>query len=292
MNRLSCTLLWMALLATGCRQPADVELVDDDRSSNLEAYPVALPDTDFVASAIDSTGVLPDDQVRFTGSFVINAVTWDAGGVTKSIAYSRVFVADSAIRVLGRLIGFQGSDVGTVTLNGALMFKIAHRVSAAKIFNRDSVLIHGVEYLADLTDSYLPDHQYTWLVTNRLVPVFTVSTETPERLSVISPKGGTIHLRTQDLPVRWSGGKGKMAIIVSVHDPVLKKTRPLVELRVLTNNGRAVIPAKLLTLLPSHTTFVLTFVLANRKETLILQPVSGKILAQAAFVYNTFIELR
>lgn len=52
------------------------------------------------------------------------------------------------------------------------------------------------------------------------------------------------------------------------------------------------IPAKLLTQLPRGTTFVLTFVLANKKEVQVSQPVPGKIFAQAASVYNCFIELR
>ena len=292
MNRLSCAFLCVVLFAAGCRQPSDVELVSEENTTNLEAYPVVLSDTNFVAISVDSTGVLPDDQMRFNGSFVINAVTWDAGDVLKSIAYSRVFVADSTVRVLNRLVGFQGSDIGTVSLNSNLMLKIAHRISLSSIFNRDTAIVRGVQYLADLTGSYQPDHLYTWVVTNRLVPVLTVALETPEHLSVISPRGGTTHLRSRNLPIQWTGGKGKMSIIMSVYDPVRKRTRPLLDLRVRTNNGRAVIPSKLLTQLPSGTTFVLTFVLANKKESQILQPVPGKILAQAAFVYNSYIELR
>lgn len=292
MNRISCALVCALLLAAGCRQPSDVELVSDENTTNLEAYPVVLSDTDFVAISVDSTGVLPDDQMRYNGSFVINAVTWDAGDVIQSVAYSRVFVADSNVRVLNRLVGFQGSDIGTVTLNSNLMLKIAHRISLSSLFNRDTVIVRGVQYLADLTGSYQPDHLYTWVVINRLVPVLTVELETPEHLSVISPRGGTTHLRSRNLPVLWTGGKGKMSIILSVYDPARKRTRPLLDLRVRTNNGRAVIPSKLLTQLPSGTTFVLTFVLANKKESQILQPVSGKIMAQAAFVYNSYIELR
>ena len=292
MNRTSCALVCALLLAAGCRQPSDVELVSDENTTNLEAYPVVLSDTDFVAMSVDSTGVLPDDQMRYNGSFVINAVTWDAGDVIKSVAYSRVFVADSTVRVLNRLVGFQGSDVGTVTLNSNLMLKVAHRISLSSIFNRDTVIVRGVQYLADLTGSYQPDHLYTWVVINRLVPVLTVELETPDHLSVISPRVGTTNLRSLNLPGLWWGGKAKMSIILSVYDPALKRTRPLLDLRVRTNNGRAVIPSKLLTQLPSGTTFVLTFVLANKVESQILQPVSGKIMAQAAFVYNSYIELR
>ncbi|HSQ76905.1 MAG TPA: hypothetical protein VLT13_15190 [Bacteroidota bacterium] len=86
MNRTSCALVCALLLAAGCRQPSDIELVSDENTTNLEAYPVVLSDTDFVAISVDSTGVLPDDQMRYNGSFVINAVTWDAGDVIQSVA--------------------------------------------------------------------------------------------------------------------------------------------------------------------------------------------------------------
>ncbi len=285
-------LLYATLLVAGCRQPSDIELVPDEDASNLEVFPVALPDTNIVTSSIDSTGVLPEDQVRYAGTFVINSVTWDAGGVPRTLAYSRVFFADSVVRVLGRHVGFMGQDVGTVTLNNAIMFKLPHRISVGNIIGRDTSVVRGVEYLADLTSSYRSDWQYSWVVISRLVPVLTVTAETPENLTVVLPRGGTIHPRKDDLPVRWVGGKGKMSIIVSVYDPFQKKAKPLLELRARANNGRGVIPAKLLTQLPTGTTFVLTFVLANRKEIQISDPLSGKILTQAASVYSSFIELR
>jgi hypothetical protein len=37
---------------------------------------------------------------------------------------------------------------------------------------------------------------------------------------------------------------------------------------------------------------VLTFVLANKTVTTVTQPVSGRVLSQAAAVYNVFVELR
>lgn len=292
MKRIAGIIVCAVFLAHGCRQPSDIELVSDESTDNLEAIPVVLSDTSYVAASIDSTGVLPDDQLRFAGSFVINSVTWDAGSISKSIAYSRVFFADSVIRVLGRKIGFHGQDAGTVSLNGSVMLKLPHRISARKIFNRDSVLVSGVEYLAGLTDEYQPDRQYTWVVTKNLASILTVGTETPAQLTVSAPRGGTIHSRMRDLPVRWSGGKGSLSIIVSVYDAAQKTSSPLLNLRVRKNSGSAVIPSRFLTMLPPNTTYVLTFVLANRKEIQVLQPLSGTVLTQAASIVNSYIELR
>lgn len=283
---LSCA----ALLMAGCRQPSDIELDGDETSSNLEAYAVSVPDTNIAVSSVDTTGVLPADEIRMAGVFMVNAVTWDAGTVKKSVAYSRAFFTDSLVRIGDKPVGFLGRDVGSVTLNGNLMVKVPHRILLRNVM--DSSLVRGVEYLTDLTGGYQHDQRQTWVVYNRLVPVLTVQEETPEALTVTAPRGGTIHPRSQKLPVAWTGGKGKMSVIISSYHPITKRTRPLLELRVRTNNGRAFIPPQVLTQLPRGEMFVLTFVLANRTERSVTQPVNGRVLTQAAAVYNIFIELR
>lgn len=292
MNRVLMFLFGITLILGGCRHPSEVELADDAAGSNLEAFAVSLPDTNIAVNSVDSTGVLPGDEVKAAGAFLINAVTWDAGTMKRSIAYARAFFADSIVRVSGHTVGFVGRDVGSVVLDGALMVKVAHRIPVLRTVKPDSVLVRGVEYLADLTGSYQHDRQYTWTVINRLVPILTVSERTPEALAVLAPRGGAIHARSKDLPISWNGGKGKMSVVISSYEPVLKRVRPLLELRVRTNNGRAFIPSKLLSQLPARTTFILTFVLANRTDSVIAQPVSGKIISQAAAVYNVFVELR
>jgi hypothetical protein len=292
MKHLLLLLCGITLIYGGCRHPSEVELSDDTTGSNLEVFAVSLPDTNIAVNSIDSTGVLPGDEVKASGAFIINAVTWDAGSTKKSIAYARAFFADSVVHLSGHTVGFLGRDVGSVVLDGALMVKVPHRIPLLLSLRSDSVLVRGVEYLADLTGSYQHDRLYTWTVISRLVPILSVQERTPEALAVLAPRGGAIHSRNNALPISWNGGKGKMSVIISTYDPTKKTLRPLLELRVRTNNGRAVIPSKLLSQLPPRTTFVLTFVLANRTESVITQPVSGKILSQAAAVYNVFVELR
>lgn len=292
MKRVLMFLFGVALVLGGCRHPSDVELADDAAGSNLEVFAVTLPDTNIAVNSVDSTGVLPGEEVKATGAFLINAVTWDAGTTKRSIAYARAFFADSVVRISGRSVGFIGRDVGSVVLDGALMVKVPHRIPVLRVVSPDSIVVRGVEYLADLTGSYQHNHQYTWTVINRLIPILTVKEQTPEALAVLTPRGGAIHSRSKDLPISWDGGRGKMSVIISSYEPVLKRVRPLLELRVRTNNGRAVIPSKLLSQLPARTSFILTFVLANRTESVITQPVSGRVLSQAAAVYNVFVELR
>lgn len=286
------TLVCVALILGGCRQPADIELVSDDELNNIEVFPVSLPDTNITVASVDSSGILPQDQVRFAGFFTITSITWDAGIAKESIAYSRVFFTDSTVRALGRTVGFLGRDIGTVMLNGNLMFKIPHRIPASRIFNRDTVITSGVEYLADLSSSYQSDHVYIWSITKNLQPVYTTLIESPEQLTVLTPRGGGIYSRSHNLPVTWAGGKGKLSVVLSRYDPVARQARPLLEFRIRANNGKAVLPAKLLSQLPKHTRYVLTFILANKREGQVTQPLPGKVFVQAASVYNTFVELR
>ena len=292
MKRLLIVVGLISLILGGCKHPSEVELVDESATTNLEAFAVSIPDTNIVTASVDSTGVLPEEEVKASAAFLINMVTWDAGTPTKTVAYSRAFFADSLVNMSGSTVGFVGRDVGSVLLDGALMFKIPHRIAVVRSILADSVLVRGVEYLSDLTGSYQHDHTYTWTVINRLQPVLTVTEQTPEALAVLAPRGGAIHSRAVNMPISWNGGKGKMTVIISTYNTVKKKARPLLELRVRTNNGRAVIPSKLLSQLPSGTTFMLTFVLANKTTTTVTQPVSGKVLSQAAAVYNVLVELR
>lgn len=292
MKRLLVVFSLIALIMGGCKHPSDVELVDETAAANIEVFSVSIPDSNIVTASVDSTGVLPEEEVKAAAAFLINAVTWDAGTVKKSVAYSRAFFADSVVRLSGSTVGFVGRDVGSVVLDGALMVKVPHRIQVLRSIFADSVIMRGVEYIADLSGSYQHDHAYSWTVFNRLQPVLTVGERTPEALTVLSPRGGAIHSRKSNMPITWNGGKGKMSVIISYYDIVKKKARPLLEVRVRTNNGHAVIPAKLLSQLPSGTTFVLTFVLANRTVSTVTQPVAGRILTQAAAVYNVFVELR
>ncbi len=286
-------LLLIGLLTiAGCQQPADIALTPDIADDNIEVHAIVLPDSNIVVSSVDSSAVLPDDQVRYDGSCVINSVTWDAGTAVVTAAYSRVFFADSLVRVLGRKVGVGGLDVGTLTLNGSVMLKVSHRIPVDRFFGHDSSVVRGVEYLMDLTHTYQADHTYSWTVYSHLSPVLNVVIDTPEPLSVLSPRGGAVLPRNKNAEILWKGGKGKLSIILSQYDPALKRAKPLLELRVKANTGRAVLPVKLLAMLPAQRNFVLTFILANKKETPVSQPAPGTILVQAASVYNSYVEVR
>jgi hypothetical protein len=283
----------IGLLLVGCQHPADVELQLEKNTTELEVLPVARPDTLFVVNAVDTTAVLPSEQMSFVGQFIVNEVTLDAGpGKADSFAYARVFVSDSAVRFLFRQVGYNGVDLGAVSLNGLAMVKVSHQVTVRSLLLRDTVLTRGVEYLSDLSRTYQHGAPYTWSALNTSSGALSVSILAPGRLDVLSPQGGGVFSRAKDLLLRWRGDGSRLQIIVSIFEPLTRKSIPILELRPRANTGTALLPASVLQQFPRAPFYVFTFILSNRKELGFIQAQPGKVLVQAATIYNSYIELR
>ncbi len=283
----------IAVLLAGCQQPADVELQTEKSITALEVVPIVRPDTLFVTSAVDTAAVLPSEQVAYAGQFVVNKITLDAGpGKVDSFAYSRVIVSDSTVRYLLRLVGYNGVDLGTLLLNGTAMVKVPHQITVRSVLVRDTVLTRGVEYLADLSRTYQPSALYTWSAPSTSTGALNVSIPSPAKLDVLSPRGGGVYSRDRDMLLAWSGTGGQIQIIVSIYEPLTKKSIPILALRPKVNTGKGLLPASVLRQFPRVPFYVFTFILFNRKEMVFLQSQAGRVLVQAAAVHNSYVELR
>ncbi len=283
----------IALLIAGCQQPADVELQAEKDITALEVVPIVRPDTLIVTSAVDTAAVLPSEQVSYVGQFVVNSVTVDAGaGKVSAFAYSRVLVSDSTVRYVLRPVGYNGVDLGTMLLNGTAMLKVPHAITVKSLLTRDTVLTRGVEYFADLSRTYLPLTLYVWSAPTTSTGALSVNIPAPGKLDVLSPRGGEIFSRDQGMLLQWNGTGGQLQIIVSVFDPLTRRTLPILALRPRGNTGRGFLPASVLQQFPRASFYVFTFMLYNRKELTVLQAQAGRVLVQAAAVYNSYIELR
>jgi hypothetical protein len=280
-------------LAAGCEQPSDIELNSDPQQASLEVIPLKVPDTLVAVSPIDTSGVLPLDQLDFWGRFLVHHVTVDGGpGNRASFAYSSVLMSDSVVRSGGMTVGFSGISLGMLTVNGIPMVEIPHRIRLRRLLQSDTVWTSGVEYLADLSATYAPDADYIWTSNSIRYGRFDLSIRAPEDLAVLKPVGGTIYSRDRDIPLAWVGGKGVLTIILSAYDRVTKRVHPLLELRPNRNTGRALIPSSLVRQLPKRQDFVFTFILSNRREISLTQASRGRILVQAASVFSTYIQIQ
>ncbi len=286
------TYLLLGLAITACEKPAEVEIRPD--SDDIEVSAIANADTNYAAAQVDSGGVLPGDQLRFAGRLTIAKITYDTPTQVQSFAYSRVLFEDRRrpVQFLGRRFGFHGFNLGQVLLNNDAMVRIPHRVEVRRLFG-DSLVIAGFEYVADLTTSYQSAQQYTWNVSSPdSVNPFSVGVHTPSDLTVHHPRGGAIISRNEDLRMRWTGS-GNLTIIISGYEPATGRTRPFLKIHPRVNRGSAVIGSKFLRVLPQRFRyFTFTFVLANRNETVVVGQYDGSVLAQAACVYNSYVELR
>ncbi len=281
------------LLFPGCQKPSEVEVtLDPAGESALEIFTVALGDTNIV-SDFDSTAILPDEQARFAGRLTVGQVTHDGGTTVRSEVFSRAVFEnrDRPVRFLGRVFGYHGMNLGAVLLDGASMNQITHRVRVRRLVG-DSLVAAGVEYAADVSP-YQPNHNYAWNVSSPdSIDPFTVSIVSPNEITVQSPAGGTVVRRDRDLLLRWNGS-GNLSIVISGFEPVTHRVKPFLHVRPRVNHGSAVLSKRVLQLLPSRFRYyVFTFVLSSRNESTVVGGFQGRVLVQAASMYNSYVELR
>jgi hypothetical protein len=293
MKRITIPVLILAL-AAGCQQPSDIEVVPESGpQSGVEIVPVVVPDTSGNSSWSDTTAILPQDQSRFTGSFLLNRVTHDTGSGRVTFALAQAFFPDSIVRLGGRNAGFAGRDFGGILFDGSLMSRVPHVIQGKSNVGLDTALVRGVAYVANATNSYAANRSYLWVLNPAAGRIVSVTATTPDLLVVHAPLGGTRVSRARDLELRWTGANGRMDIVISMYDPVRRKSRPILTLNPDANAGRAVLPARLLAALPAVSRiYVFTFILSNRQESIAIPQYPVRAYARAADVYNSYVEVR
>lgn len=276
----------LGLLVAGCQKPNQVELTDDD--SALEVEIVENSDLNLERTPVDSAAILPKDEDKFAGQIYLSAVKTQSARGVESRLFSKVLFEDRTLPVqdsIGRRRGFSGINLGilgSVKINGQLMFERPHRVGNT---------VGGVEYVRELS-SIQPRERVTWQIASLQIGTFESAINTPELLQVYSPVGGAVIPKNQDLELRWTG-KGEMMIILSTgrFDGSAFVTTPIVNARVKKGEGRARLSKKVLRALPDAAAYVFTFVLLNREEKVALGRFNGKVLVQASSIYNSVVTL-
>lgn len=285
MKMLAFIVLVFGLSFAACNKPAPVELQPDESEGILEVASVVQGDSEFALTSVDSSAMLPEDQLKFAGLLHTVHVVFDGGQRVIDTAYARALFENRTrpVRLAGRIIGYYGINLGPVRLNSAFLFPILHRVG-----RHDSVA--GIEYIRDVTALYQPRTVYTWSAAPDSIGPIAVSIETPEDINIQSPRGGTIISRDRDLVLSWTG-QGNLFFVISAYDLPARKSKPIFQVKVRDGSHRAVLSSKILRLLPPQRMYVFTFAMANKKE---IAPVGfqGRVLVQATSVYNSYVELR
>ena len=280
--------------AAGCQKPDPIIMDSGERTERVvEVTPIAQPDTNQTQTSVDTTGVSPLDAARFGALVLIANVEYDGGVLgAHTESFSSVFFADRDKPLIfnGKTLGFFGMDLGlAITINGLPMIRLPHRIPYPGMI-RDTVT--GYIYAKDLAGVHQPNTVFRWDVPlASAIGAFNVSITTPDNVQVLAPAGGSVLSRNRDLLMRWTG-QGNLNVVISVVNPLTKKTRPLMNLHPRLNTGRALIDARILQLLPPERFFVFTFIIANKYERLVVGPYPGLILVQAASVHNSYVEFQ
>lgn len=285
MKQVSIFALFLLLTACGCQHPTEVDVTQD--GEQVDVIPLAAADTSAYENAIDSAAVTPEDEARFPGFMLFTRATFDHGSILVSKTLSKVVFTDTSRPYLfrNRPVGYFGFMIMRpaslpLTINGSAMLPVPHVVRGEPF---------GTEYVGEVNSA--PGSVLTWRAGADIFGAIDVSVQTPPAISVSSPAGGSVIPRSEDLVLRWNGA-GAMTIYVSARDSITGKSQPVLKLTPLVNIGHARIPVKVLRALPHDRYFVFTFVLANRKEGALVTRFKGIVLAQAASVYNSYVELR
>jgi len=282
----------LCVVVAGCQRRDAVVVDPGDNFPPLEATSLPGGESKDAISSVDSNGVLPSDAANFSGFLLVNNVTYDAGNGVHSDAYAAVYFGDYDKPLLynTRTIGYYGIEVPGITINNLPLLRIPYRLRYAD-FVRDTTF--GFVYLRGLNATYQAGTDYFWQApVQTSMGSFSAQIRTPDNVRVLSPAGGSVLSRDKEILLQWIGN-GDINIVVSVWNPVNGKTRAILNLRPRLNQGRAAIDPRLLQVLPKDQRFfVFTFILANRHDRLEVGQFHGKILVQAASVYNSYVQLQ
>ncbi len=296
MKRVSVTALLLLLAAAGCNHPTQVDVnpPGPPPDSPVDVTPVVVRDTSTYQNDLDSSAVTPDDQARFAGFLLVTRTTFDDGSPLVSRAVAKAVFNDAGrpLRYMGKTFGYWGVNIrpalaAPLTVDGVALAPAVHvlRVMGMPV-------PFGTEFRRELDFTRARnDTAYNWRATTDSIGAVNVSIQSPGPLTVLSPAGGSRLSRDQDLKLKWEG-TGNITIYLSVIDGFSKRLRPVLMLSPLQNTGRAQVPAKVLRTLPPQQSYVLTFVIANRKEGLAVGTYGQNVLVQAASVYNCYVQIR
>jgi len=275
----SCFLVLLA----ACEPPAEVQLIKED--NGVEVTSLVLGDTTFALSQIDTNGVLPREELAFSGTFVVNNVQHDDGQGVRVASFARAIVMDrnKPVQIGDRTFGYHGADLGSLYLSGNPMVRREHRVPVS-----DLTVAAGFEYGKPEGLVYEPSRTYIWTADS--IGGIGVPVDAPGLLMVQSPIGGSTISSDADLELRWTS-EGDVVIVISMFQR-FAKVRPMLQIKP-RGHGSAVVPAKVLQLLPRDHLYFFTFIQANRREVSVTHPfLTGIVLVQAASVYNSVVVLR
>ena len=287
-------LLWLV----GCQENSPVELALDQSTSALEVKVLpAIDSTLIVDASVDTSGVMQQEEQSYPATFLVNGVKTDLGASRSSFSYSRILLNDkrSPIRELGKVIGYLGLDVGTAKVNMVDLPKTLRPYRTWTSFSPGYNA--GRAYTSVDRDNqptgnfaYAASQRYRFVADGRAsVSPFELEISSPEEITVLEPKAGSVVFKGDDLQIRWSGRRGdSFRVLISSFDARSNvPVKPLLQIDVKEGSNSITLPAKVLKSLQANSDgrYLFSFISMNRSVASV-PGYTEKVLVQAASIHN------
>ena len=297
--------VFAALWIVGCQEQLPVELTADQSAAALEVKVLpAIDSTLIVEASVDTSGITQSEEQTYPATFLVNGVKSDLGTSRTSFSYSRILINDlksGITNIEGKLIGYNAIDVGLAKVNSVALPKLARPLrtytsflpgynagSAYTLVDKDDAPI------ADFT--YAPRQHYRFVAAGRgSVSSFELGIDSPEEVTIVEPRAGSVVFRDKDLQIHWDGKAGaSFRILVSSFDPESNvAVRPLVQVDVKEGSNSITIPSMLLKGLRANSDgrYLFSFISSNRNVVRIAG-YKENVLVQASSIHNVLLWLR
>lgn len=305
MRRFSFVLALSAVLwLVGCQDKLPVELTLEQSAAALEVKVLpAIDSTLIVDASVDTSGVLQWEEQSYPATFLVNGVKTDFGGYRSTFSYSRILLNDkrSPIKNFGKVIGYLGLDVGKAKVNSFDLPKTYRpfrtwssflpQVNAGPAY---TLVDQDNQPIANFT--YASGQRYRFVADGRgAVSPFELAIQSPEEVTVLEPRAGSIVFRSENLQIRWSGKCGEsFRVLVSSFDARFTvAVKPILQVDVREGSNSIVLPAKVLQSLKASADgrYLFSFISSNRSEARI-PGYPENVLVQAASIHNVLLWLK
>jgi len=291
------------VLLGGCHDKMPLEVTSTQPADHLEVASLQPSiETSLAKSTVDTTGVLNTEQSKYFATMFVSGVKYDVGSARQTVSYSSVTFSDKNYPVErdGRKLGFRGIDLGRVQLNGMQMIGVqryVHLFSFPIPGGRDTAV--GPSYvLANRNGAganefhFHGTSKFKWDVSGGIpISPFSVAIQTPDEITITSPKSTSTISKNEDLRVRWTGKPESFRIVISALRT--SDIQPILQINIKKLDGNITIPAKILGLLPTDTfpTFLFSFI-SSRTGEYVVSAFSEKVFVSASSVHDVVLTLQ
>jgi hypothetical protein len=265
------------VLLGGCHDKMPLEITTTQSADDLEVASLQPSvETSLSRSTVDTTGVLNTEQSKYFATMLVSGVKYDAGSVRQTVSYSSVAFTDKnhPVELDGRTLGFRGIDLGRVQLNGMDMIRVQRYIHLVGFpISGGDTAVGPLYVLAnrngeDAKDfNFRGNSKFEWAVSgSTLITPFSVPIQTPDEITITSPRSTSTISKNEDLRVQWIGKPESFRVIISGLGT--SDIQPVLQINIKKLDGDITIPAKILGLLPTDAfhTFVFSFISSRTEE--------------------------